>query len=220
TKPAATVKVVDPLIAPEAAAIAVCPGVRALASPPVLIVATAAVDELHIAVLVRFCVLPSLYVPVAVNCCVAPAAIEAFAGVTAIETSVGAVTVSVVEPLRLLVVGLTMGGAPVFTPVDGPPGRRVGGAAAVAKVAMMLGLPAATPVARPAAVIVATPGAEELQATEAVRFCVLPSLLVPVAVNCSVFPAAIEGFAGVTAMETSPLALPAPPGAITLGPPE
>src|SRR5208282_6636110 len=133
-------------------------------------------DELHIAVLVRFCVLPSLYVPVAVNCCVVPAAIEGFAGVTAIETSVGAVTVSVVEPLMPLVVGLTIGGVPVVTPVGGPPGRWVGGVLAVAKVAMMVGLPAETPVARPAALMVATPGAEELHATEAVRFCVLPLL--------------------------------------------
>jgi hypothetical protein len=111
-----------------------------------------------------------------VNCCVVPAAIDGFAGVTAIETRVGAVTVSVVDPLMPLVVGLTMGGAPVVTPVAAPPGRRVGGAVAVAKVAMIVGLPAETPLARPAAVIVATPGAEELQATPAVRFCVLPLL--------------------------------------------
>jgi hypothetical protein len=35
-------------------------------------------------------------------------------------------------------------------------------------------LPGETLLARPAAVIVATPGADEPQATEAVRFCVLP----------------------------------------------
>ena len=110
------------------------------------------------------------------NCCVPPAAIEGFAGVTAIETSVGAVTVSVVEPLMPLVVGLTMGGAPVVTPVAGPPGRCVGGAVAVATVAMIVGLPAERPLARPAGVIVATPGAEELQATDAVRVWVLPLL--------------------------------------------
>ena len=60
TKPAVTVKVVEPLIAPEAASIVVCPGPTALASPVVLIVATPGADELHVAVLVRFCVLPSL----------------------------------------------------------------------------------------------------------------------------------------------------------------
>jgi hypothetical protein len=70
----------------------------ALASPAVLIVATAAAEELHVAVLVRFCVLPSEYVPVAVNCCVLPLVIDAFAGVTAIDTSAGGVTVSVVLP--------------------------------------------------------------------------------------------------------------------------
>ena len=54
----------------------------------------------------------------AVNCCVAPWAIEAFAGVTAIDTSV-AVTVRFVEPLiepevaRIVVL-------PVATPVASP----------------------------------------------------------------------------------------------------
>ena len=36
--------------------------------------------------------------PVAVNCCVDPLGTDGFAGVTAIETNVGAVTVRVVEP--------------------------------------------------------------------------------------------------------------------------
>ena len=40
----------------------------------------------------------SVYVPVAVNCSVRPAATEESAGVTAIDTSVGAVTFRVVEP--------------------------------------------------------------------------------------------------------------------------
>jgi hypothetical protein len=43
-------------------------------------------------------VVPSLKVPVAVNCCVAPLVIDGFAGVTAIDCSVAAVTVSTVEP--------------------------------------------------------------------------------------------------------------------------
>jgi hypothetical protein len=50
-------------------------------------------------VLVKFCVELSEKVPVAVNCSVAPFAIEGFAGVTAIDTSVAAVTVRVVEPV-------------------------------------------------------------------------------------------------------------------------
>jgi hypothetical protein len=60
TKPAVTVKVVEPLIAPDAASIIVCPAPAALANPAVLIVATPVADELHVAVLVRFCVLALL----------------------------------------------------------------------------------------------------------------------------------------------------------------
>jgi hypothetical protein len=44
------------------------------------------------------------------------------------------------------------------------------------EVAWMVVLPALTPVARPVLLIVATEGALELQVTELVRFCVLPSL--------------------------------------------
>ena len=59
-----TVKVVPPLIEPEVAVIVVLPVVRVVAWPCVpatlLIVATAVFDELHPAVVVRSCVLPSL----------------------------------------------------------------------------------------------------------------------------------------------------------------
>ena len=61
--------------------------------------AVAAVAEAHVTMAVRFCVVPSLYVPVATNCCLVPFAIDGVAGVTAIDTSVAAVTVSVVMPL-------------------------------------------------------------------------------------------------------------------------
>ena len=40
----------------------------AVARPAALIAATLTAKELHVAVLVRFCVVPSLNVPVAVNC--------------------------------------------------------------------------------------------------------------------------------------------------------
>ena len=56
--------------------------------PPLVIVATAVLVELHVTELVRFCVLLSLYVPVAVYCWVVPLAMEALAGVTASDTSV------------------------------------------------------------------------------------------------------------------------------------
>ena len=107
------------------------------------------------------------------NCCVVPAAMEVFAGVTAIDTSTGAVTVSVVEPVILLSAAVIVE-APVFTAFAKPP-----------------------------AAIVATLGADEPHVAVLVRFCVLPSLYVPVAVNCCVLPTTIEAFAGVTAMDTS-----------------
>jgi hypothetical protein len=93
------VRVVEPLMAPEAACILLVPAATAVASPPEVIVATVVVCEVHIAMLVKFCVELSEKVPVAMNCSVAVIAIVGFAGVTAIDTSVGAVTVRVVEPL-------------------------------------------------------------------------------------------------------------------------
>jgi len=108
-----------------------------------------------------------------VNCCVLPFAIEGFAGVTAIDTSVAEVTVRVVEPVM-------------------PP-----------ETALIVLIPPATPVANPPAEMVATLVVTELHTTELVRFWVELSENVPVAVNCSVVPFAIEGFAGVTAIDTS-----------------
>ena len=81
------------------------------------------------------------------NCCVRPCAMEALAGVSAIETSAGGVTVSTAELLVIL-----------------------------PEVAVIEDVPLATPVASPAVLMVATAGVPEFQAAVAVRFCVLPSL--------------------------------------------
>jgi hypothetical protein len=94
-----TVKMADPLTEPEVAPILVVPCPRLVARPALLIVAVPIADDVHVTEGVKFCVLPSVYVPVAVNCCVFPWAIDEAAGLSAIETSVGAVTVSIVEPL-------------------------------------------------------------------------------------------------------------------------
>ena len=59
------------------------------------IVATETVCEPQVTLAVMFCTPPPLYVPVAVNCCVTPLAIEGISGVTAMDTSTAAVTVSV-----------------------------------------------------------------------------------------------------------------------------
>ena len=82
----------------------------------------------------------------AVNCCVLPKAIDGLAGVTVIETSAGGVTVSVVEPLT-------------------PP-----------EVAVMVVLPVATVLAKPAAVMVATLVADELHVTELLMLEEVPLL--------------------------------------------
>ena len=162
-----------PWMEPEVAVMVVPPVPTPVARPPLAIVATPVFVELHAAVLVRFCVLPSLYVPVATYCCVPPLMIEVFAGVTAIVANVAAVTVNPVDPL--------------MDP----------------DVAVIVLLPVATPVARPPLVIVATPVFVELHVTVLVRFCVLPSLYVPVATYCCVPPVPIEPFAGVTAIDTN-----------------
>ena len=65
---AVTVRLVLPEMEPEVARMVVDPVPTAVARPAVLIVATVPAEELHVAVLVRFCVVPSLKVPVAVNC--------------------------------------------------------------------------------------------------------------------------------------------------------
>jgi hypothetical protein len=60
--------------------------------------ATDVAEEAQAAVVVRSLFELSVNVPVAVNCCVVPKAIDAEFGVTAMETSVAALTVSVVVP--------------------------------------------------------------------------------------------------------------------------
>ncbi len=67
---AVTVNVAEPPIAPTVAVIVATPCSRLVARPLLLTVAIEVTDEAQIAVLVRFCVVPLLYVPVAVNCCV------------------------------------------------------------------------------------------------------------------------------------------------------
>jgi hypothetical protein len=170
---AVTVSVVLPEMAPLVAEIVVLPAFSADAKPALLIVAVVVLDDAHVTLAVRFCVELSLYVHVAVNCCVPPAATDGFTGVTAIDTSVAAVTVNVVLPEM----------APL--------------------VALIVVLPAFSAEASPAALIVAVVVLDDAHVTLAVRFCVELSLYVPVAVNCCVFPAATDGFTGVTAMDTS-----------------
>ena len=173
---AVTVSIVVPLTAPEVAVILAVPMPTLCARPALLMVAVDGVSDDHMAVLVKFCVLPSEYVPVAVNCCAVPDAMDGIVGVTAIDSSVAEVTVKGVDPLI------------------------------VPEVAVMFAVPSPTLLANPCVgetlLIVATDGVSELHCAVSVIFCVLPSVNVPVAVNCCVVPTEMTGIAGVTAIET------------------
>lgn len=103
---------------------------------------------------VRFCVLPSLNVPVAVNCTLVPLAIDVLGELIVIDCRVAAVTVS----------------ANVFDVIP-------------FCVAVMLLDPVAAPVAKPVVFILTAAVLELPQTAVFVRFCVLPSVNVPVAVN-------------------------------------
>ena len=73
----ATLRVLEPVMGPKVAVMVALPVPVPVAKPVLLTLATAGADELHVTELVRFCVLPSVYVPAAVNCCVLPRATEA-----------------------------------------------------------------------------------------------------------------------------------------------
>ena len=132
---------------PEAAVISELPTVKAVATPLALMEATAPLPEFQVAELVRSWVLLSVKVPVAVNDCVKPLAIEGLAGVTAMETNVGAVTVSTAVLLVMLL-----------------------------EVAVILEVPTLKPVATPLALIEATAPLAEFQVTEFVISAVLLSV--------------------------------------------
>jgi hypothetical protein len=170
-----TVRSVDAETAPEVALISAVPVPALEASPALLIVAVERVSEAHVTAEVMFIVLLSVNVPVAVNCCVVPSAIEGLAGVIVIEASAAAETLSVVAPVM------------------------------PAEVALIVAAPALPVVTRPCdpptLLICAMVGTLDVHCTVCVRFCVLLSLKVPVAVNCCDTPSGIVGIAGVTVID-------------------
>jgi hypothetical protein len=143
---AVTVKVLLSVNAPWVAVIVEVPTATAVARPVALMVAIEGADDDHATVAVIFAVDPSVYVPVAVYCRVNPFATDPLAGVTAIDTSAGAVTVMV---LVLLI-------APC--------------------VAVIVDVPTATAVASPVALMAAIEGADDDHVAVAVIFAVEPSV--------------------------------------------
>ena len=149
---AVTVSVTPGLVTlPDAAVMLVVPAATPVAVPaPVpVIVAAAVFDDVHTTPVVNGAVVPLLYVPVAVYVCVSPAAMLAVVGVTAIDCSVAAVTVSVIPAL--------------VNPPD---------------AAVILVVPVATPVAVPVPVpvIVAAAVFDDVHTTPVVSVCVVPLL--------------------------------------------
>jgi hypothetical protein len=157
---------------PDTAVIVVWPAEDEVARPLPLIVATACVEELQVTEFVRFCVLPSLYDPVAVNAWAVPATMLGLGGVMVMAVRIAGVTVSSDE--------LTIEPA----------------------LAVIVAWPADIPFASPPGAMVATAAWEELQVTDVVRSWVLPSLKVPAAVYGWVVPAAMDGACGFTCNET------------------
>lgn len=155
---AAIVRVVDVLTAPELAEMVVVPVLMPLARPLALMLAAAGFEEIQLTEAVISWVEPSVNVPVAVNCWVPPWAMVGLTGVTAIDTSCVLPTDSTVEL------------------VTEP------------EVAAMVVVPTAALVAFPwlpaLLLITATELALDVQVTVFVRFCIEPSVKVPVAVNC------------------------------------
>ena len=141
-----TVMAAVPLTDPTVAAIVLFPVLLPFTTPELMTLAVPGTDEIQAAEFVTSCLLPSEYVPVAVNCCCALRERTADAGVNTIETRAAGFTVRVVAPLML------------------------------PETAEIVVVPAEMPLATPPAFTVATPVTEELQIAEPVRFCMLPSV--------------------------------------------
>lgn len=94
-----TLRFVTPTTEPTVALITVVPVARLVASPWLLMVAAAGVEEPQSTLAVMSCVVLSLNVPVAVNWRVVPMLMLELAGVTAIDCSVAAVTLRETVPL-------------------------------------------------------------------------------------------------------------------------
>ncbi len=120
--------------------------VSAVASPELSIVAAAVFDDDQVTELVKFTVVPSWRVPIAVNCCVAPEEIDSLEGVMEMDVRFAVTTFTVVVPLI--------------------PSR----------VALMVADPDATPVTSPVALTVAIVMSEVDQLAELVIVSVLLSL--------------------------------------------
>ena len=166
-----TVSFVEALALPDAALIVVLPCAMDVASPALLMVATATVEDVQVTELVTSCMLPSLNVPVAVNCCDCPAAIVGFEGAMVSETSAAGLTVTAIDPVML------------------------------PDVAMTFAEPTLSACANPELLTETVVAALELHVTDEVKSREVPLLNSPVALNCCEVPFGSEAPVGVTVIE-------------------
>jgi hypothetical protein len=180
-----TVRTVLPVIVPDVTVIVDLPTAppklaNPLERPTSDISATDWFDDCQVAEDVRFVVVPSEINPIAVNCCTTEneRLMTGLEGEIAIDTSTGAVTVRVAR-------------------FDVMPD----------KAAVMVVVPCASVLTSPrvpvALLTVATWVFDDDQVAEAVTSCDVPSEKAPVAVYCSLFPAATLVVVGATEIEAS-----------------
>jgi hypothetical protein len=174
-----TVSVALEEMPPEAAVMGELPAAIARArpgTPLALMLAAAGFPDVHCAELVIFCVLPSENVPVATNCIVVPGAIDAVNGEIEIARSAALVTATVALEEMLAEVAVTVA-EPIPVAIASPN--------------------------VPFALIATSDGLPDVHCTDAVRFCVLPSVKVPVTASCTLVPSANDALAGDTASDAS-----------------
>ena len=138
-----------------------------------LMVAIEDEDDVHVTAEVKSCVSPLANVPIALNCTRIVLGTVGDCDVTWIELSDEDSTIKLAVPLT----------EPDF--------------------AVMVAVPADCPRATPAVLTVATLVEEEDHVTPEVSVCLVPSLNVPFATNCSVEPGATNPELGVSEMEVN-----------------
>ena len=167
-----TFSVAVPLTGPDVAVIVTLEATALPVTTPLAFTgAEPGTEELHEAEVVMSWVLPSLKVAMAVNCCVLPLAMLATDGVTLMLCKVAETTVIDVLSQTFPTQALTFA------------------------------LPALMPDATPEFEIVATALLSEPHATPMVRSWLVPSLKIPVAVNCCAPPAGMVGMYGEIVIE-------------------
>jgi hypothetical protein len=140
-----------------------------------LIFATASAEELHVTSVVMSLLVPSEKNPTAASCREVPAASDELGATIVIAFKVAAVTVALVDAKTPFTVAVIVA-VPTPTPVSNP------------------SLPATLQT-------VANSGAEEVQLTDVVRSCVVPSEKFPVAVRSTVVALGRDGFGGLIVIE-------------------